>query len=1075
MRLYISHSTVDREAVRELVNVLDSAGHEAWFDLWLLPGQNWRQQVMSAIENSEAFVFVLTPESVETEGCRWELSQAIEQDKPIIPVLMHAKTRIPQVLTRYPYVDLTAGPTPEAVARLMAALYNQARPAPAVQTSQSIRETVETKPVAATDESKALSSENRVNIIFAIIGAIALAVSIVLNVLAHLEGLVGIEPASFGLGLLVLFVTASAMFTLLRRLTMAVAIFFGLELALTVIYLSVDTFSFLDYAMLVSLLLVTYTIGRLRLPLWPWFSYRIWQQRRRFQARIAAGRDARESAAILISLLNAPIGVTPYGATAAMRALAAHGFSVEAFDGRVSSNPRREKYRDIIRRSALEKLAKTHRLADVLAIAELKAFIPDEQAALQATLNTVRNSQSAIERVRVFAHLLWLLNNAMDDLSPEKDTLRGQQHQALLHIGRLVYQAITPAEVTQYWTTYDALKSVIGHMPAVGPPPADEQDLRQAIHYGLLQVTAILELMRHVEEQLPAFPEKERRWYHSIMGTGLIHDQLLSTDYQERQPLLGREIGRLQILASSQPAHWLAVDKGITNVIEHDNPWCTITNRLVEHLERIQQLDTQYVATAARQLSSVLKGIDSIQAIAELEQRLVSFTISGDSLGPMLEDTVQALLAIGNDTRAALALPQGTYHHRQTLIDAQDKSNQLRNSLRTRYVTQEPRDWAESVQTISTILDEYLNRQSDIAQTTYSNPYIVGNPLQPKNAALFKGRIDLAQEIVDKLRGDTRPTLVLHGARRMGKTSFLLQLQNLLQGRGDYIPVFFNAQEPGSRQNDAGFFYTMARAIYIQMRRLARGRRIKPPDLAQYEERPYTTITTWVEDEIVPLLDQHILLVTIDEFEKLGSAIHDGELTEKVLDYLRHMMQHSENLLFLFCGVETLQALGPNAASYFISVQAIEISYLSEAAAEELIRNPNPEAGNMPAYDDEVVDAIIRLTHRQPYLIQAICSQLIDLANVNNLRQIDLARLEEVLPSVFTTNSLFFLNIWEDAQTAGQAILTALAGGFTELPKEQVNSPAGQGLIKRRVICPAGDGLYAIEIPLVQQWVAQQV
>lgn len=1075
MRLYISHSTVDREAVRELVNVLDSAGHEAWFDLWLLPGQNWRQQVMSAIENSEAFIFILTPESVETEGCRWELSQAVDQNKPIIPVLMHAKTRIPEVLTRYPYVDFTAGPTPEAVARLMAALYNQARPAPAAETAESTRETVETRPVPSAEENKGPSGETRLNVVLMIVGAITLAVSIVLNVLAHFEGLVGIEPASFALGLAVLFVTASAMFTLLRRLTVAMAIFLGLELALTVAYLAVDTFSFLDYAMLVSLLLVTYTMGRLRLPFWPWYSCRIWQLHKRFLASITAGKDARESAAALVCLLNAPIGITPYRATAAMRALAAHDFSVDTLGGRATGDPRRQKYRDIIRQSALEKLTKAHRLDDVLAIAELKALIPDEQTALQATLHTVRNSSSAIERVRVFAYLLWLLKKSMDDLPSEKDTLRSQQHQALLHISRLVYQAITPAEVTGYWKTYEVLDFVTGHMPAVSSLVPDDEDLRQAIHSGLLQVTATLELMRHIVKQLPAFPEKEQRWYHSIMDTGSIHDQLLSTDYQERQPLLGREIGRLQILASSQPPHWLAIDRGITHVVDHENPWFLITNRLVEHLERIQQLDTRYVAVAARQLSTVLKGIDSIEAIAELEQRLVSFTISGDSLGPMLEDTVQALLAIGNDTRAALAMPQGTYHRRQTLIDAQDKSNQLRNSLRTRYVTQEPRDWAEYVQAISTILDEYLNQQSDTDQATYRNPYIVGNPLQPKNAALFKGRIDLAQEIVDKLRGDTRPTLVLHGARRMGKTSFLLQLQNLLQGRGDYIPVFFNAQEPGARQNDAGFFYTMARAIYIQMRRLARGRRIKSPELTQYEEHPYTTITTWVEDEIVPLLDQQILLVTIDEFEKLGSAIHQGELTEKVLDYLRHMMQHSENLLFLFCGVETLEALGPNAASYFISVQAIEISYLSAAAAEELIRNPNPDAGLMPEYDDDVVQAIIRLTHRQPYLIQAICSNLVDLANAHNLRQIDMQRLAEVLPQIFSTNYLFFQNIWEDAGAAGQALLARLAGGSAELSREQVNSPAGQGLIKRRVICPTSDGLYRIEIPLVEQWVAKQV
>ena len=260
------------------------------------------------------------------------------------------------------------------------------------------------------------------------------------------------------------------------------------------------------------------------------------------------------------------------------------------------------------------------------------------------------------------------------------------------------------------------------------------------------------------------------------------------------------------------------------------------------------------------------------------------------------------------------------------------------------------------------------------------------------------------------------------------------------------------------------------------MRRQTRGKRIRRPDLAQYEVYPYTTISTWIEDDIVPLLDQQVLLITIDEFEKIGGSLMAGELTVKVLDYLRHMMQHSEHLLFLFCGGESLEALGPNAASYFISAQAIEISYLSAEAAEDLIRHPNPEAGDMPDYDDEVVAAIIHLTHRQPYLVQAVCSKIIDVANARNLKRIDRSVLDEVLPKVFDVDRMYFMNIWEDAGEEGRAMLVALAHGPASLAIDQVNGPGGQGLLKRRVIHLCPDGLlYEIEIPLVRQWVAQQV
>jgi hypothetical protein len=287
--------------------------------------------------------------------------------------------------------------------------------------------------------------------------------------------------------------------------------------------------------------------------------------------------------------------------------------------------------------------------------------------------------------------------------------------------------------------------------------------------------------------------------------------------------------------------------------------------------------------------------------------------------------------------------------------------------------------------------------------------------------------------------------------------------------------VLLNAQEPITRQNDASFFYAVARAIYVQMRSHSWGRRIKPPDIKQFESHPYSTITTWVEDEIEPLLDGQVFLITIDEFEKIGQAIAAGELTEKVLDYLRHIMQHSETMLYLFCGVETLEALGPNASSYFISAHAIEISYLAEDAATELIRNPNPDAGAVPGYDDDVVAEILRLTYRQPYLIQAICSKIIDIANEKRLEKIDMPVLAEALPTLFTTNILYFMNIWDDAGKAGQAILTALIDGPSDLADVSYDRQALHRLLQRRVVHTTADGLHEIEIPLVRRWITQQV
>ncbi len=1083
MRLFISYSSVDRHAVHELVKVLDSAGHEAWFDLWLLPGQNWRQQTISAIEKSEAFVYVLTPESVESEWCRWEFSTAIEQGKPIVPVLLHPKTKFPDELNSHPYVDFTDGPTPEAVARLLSGLLRQDV---VLQPEGASTDATESRAAAPTPgEARPRNVDYRATAVVAVLGLLLAVTALVLGMatgaLADLgltaqTGLLRLPAVLFRLGPAGVFVTAAVIFTVLRRQIVAVGGLFLLELALLAGYFSLqgEGVSFLQYLLLAALLLLGYSVGRTRLLLWPWLSFRLARALRRLPQLSERVEAVEDWAAPLLALLDQPILVPPYGTRAAMEALAAHGFSLAAFRERTGLRARQEQYRQIMQAIKVEEVRRADSLEAVLEVAELDELVANGQP-IKAALQKIQSSDSEPEQVRACAQLLRRLEGGGSPSSRMGGLHLGQRKEALRHISQLVRRAIDPAKVARYWDLYGQLEAIAAQLPVAVPAPQEDAVLRQAIQNGLQQVTSVLEEVRRIEPELPQLSPRERKWYRALMETGLINDQLLATDYKERQILLGREIGRLQIMDGKQPATWLAISRDGQHVVEQSNPWHAITQCLIEHLEAIQQLDTRYVASAARELSRVLEGIDSIEAIAELEQRLAHLTRDGDSFSPMVEDTIQALLAIGNDTRAALDLMEGTYHRRQTLMDALDKSNQLRSGLQTRYVSPEPRQWAESVQRISTILDDYLNQQQEVERTAYRNPYIVGNPIQPRQAALFKGRIDLAQEIVDKLRGDNRPTIVLYGPRRMGKTSFLLQLQNLLRGRGNYIPVFFNAQEPGTRQSDASFFYSLARAIYVQMRSRARGQRIRPPELAEFEAYPYTTINAWLENEIVPLLDQQVLLVTIDEFETIGKAIRQGELTQKVLDYLRHTMQHSDSLLFLFCGVETLEALGPNAESYFIGAQAIEISYLSEAEAEELIRYPNPDAGEMPEYDDDVVDEILYLTHRQPFLIQAVCSRIVDLANSRNLRRIDKSVLDEALPEVFRTSRLFFMQIWNDAGEEGQRILATLAHGPASLEPEQASSAAVRALVRRHVIHQRPDGRYEIEIPLVRGWIADQV
>lgn len=122
MKLFISYAHVDEYIVQQVVHILTEGGHKPWFDQALKVGGDWKKQLQDAIMDSDAFVYALSPESVQSEWCQWEFATAVSLGKPIIPVLLQSKTPLPEALSDYQYADFTKGPTAQSVARLLGGL-----------------------------------------------------------------------------------------------------------------------------------------------------------------------------------------------------------------------------------------------------------------------------------------------------------------------------------------------------------------------------------------------------------------------------------------------------------------------------------------------------------------------------------------------------------------------------------------------------------------------------------------------------------------------------------------------------------------------------------------------------------------------------------------------------------------------------------------------------------------------------------------------------------------------------------------------------------------------------------------
>jgi murein DD-endopeptidase MepM/ murein hydrolase activator NlpD len=120
MELFVSYAHQDMAKVRALVDVLRRAGHQPWFDEQLQIGREWQPQLEAAIQRCDAFVYALTPLSLDSEWCQWEFVTAIQHGKPIVPILLEdfSARKLPVVLQRFQYVDAHDGFPPALIARL---------------------------------------------------------------------------------------------------------------------------------------------------------------------------------------------------------------------------------------------------------------------------------------------------------------------------------------------------------------------------------------------------------------------------------------------------------------------------------------------------------------------------------------------------------------------------------------------------------------------------------------------------------------------------------------------------------------------------------------------------------------------------------------------------------------------------------------------------------------------------------------------------------------------------------------------------------------------------------------------
>lgn len=462
-----------------------------------------------------------------------------------------------------------------------------------------------------------------------------------------------------------------------------------------------------------------------------------------------------------------------------------------------------------------------------------------------------------------------------------------------------------------------------------------------------------------------------------------------------------------------------------------------------------------------------LQHIGNLNALSKAADLLKAFPAEGEALPKGLDDARRRLSTISilaQDYQTRLT-PNGQL---KVLVNLRSELETFRSAM------------ALTAAPVGTAFQLLAARWLDLVKKTETearahlrfsallNPYVAGVPLQPRDFGLLRGRRDIIRAIEKNiLNTEQRPALLLYGRRRTGKSSTLLNLPRLLSSQ--FEPIYLDCQDAKWHESDQAFCYNLAREIFERLFQGDDVKGIRQPQEAQFEKNAFTRLDEYLDqfERLATERGKRILLA-FDEYEGLEESIAGGDISKNVLGKLRNIIQHRARIVVLVSGSHRFEELtGVNWASYLINTRTLELSFLDEPSARELLTEPVPQL----RYEDGVLEEILRLTHCQPYLLQAVASELVN--HLNELQKTTATRadLDAAVNKVLTSAGAYFANTWrEDNSATEQTVLRAYAEGAGERVATAEFQAAMQSLIRKEMMERDGDG-YRLAVPLFGLWI----
>lgn len=116
--IFISYSRTDEAFARDLATTLAQLGADIWIDIEDIPaGMKWSTAIQQGLDTADALIVVISPPAMASRNVEDEWQYALDQGKPIIPVLLR-EAKVHFQLNRIQWIDFLLQPFDIALVEL---------------------------------------------------------------------------------------------------------------------------------------------------------------------------------------------------------------------------------------------------------------------------------------------------------------------------------------------------------------------------------------------------------------------------------------------------------------------------------------------------------------------------------------------------------------------------------------------------------------------------------------------------------------------------------------------------------------------------------------------------------------------------------------------------------------------------------------------------------------------------------------------------------------------------------------------------------------------------------------------